>query len=108
MLLPQVGHCPSCAPIASVASRRLEQYPQLNPYRRPPERKPDICPMPLLGCCCGRGGAKRSPPPPVDAPADPAPTVCICMDVLGTRNVVEHVGHLTNCPTCVASADSGV
>jgi hypothetical protein len=73
-------------------------------------RKPDICPTPEF---CGRddacGDENRWPPP---APADdaPAPTVCISIedDCVGTRSVVEHVGHLTNCPACVASADNGV
>src|SRR4051794_517269 len=60
IVLPQVGHCPSWAAIDSVASSRLEQYPQLNPYRRPAPRR--------------RGGAPPAfPPPPRPPPPAPPP-----------------------------------
>ena len=55
--LPQVGHCPSCAAMDSVASSRLEQYPQLKPYRLPENR----------GVTSGRCGS-RDGRTPVEAP----------------------------------------
>jgi len=55
------------------------------------------------------GGVIPYPPPPLPAPA---PTVCRAPTALavpaGTRSVVEHVGHLTNCPAWASLADNGV
>src|SRR3954462_831627 len=86
--LPQVGHCPSCAAIDSVASSRDEQYPQLNPYRRPDPRN------------TGDGPAPRYARATALAAAAPAGT--------GTRSVVEQVGQRTSSPACASLARSGV
>ncbi len=101
MRLPHVGHCPSWAAIDSVASSRDEQYPQLNPYRRPLERMPGNM---LFGC-----GFPN--------PVRPAPAAAIwsrefkgggVAGVVGTRKVVEQIGHRTICWACDSSALSGV
>src|SRR5437016_4128799 len=81
---PHVGHCPSCPDIDSVASRRDEQYPQLNPKRRPPTR-PEVpskvlCPGRRDGPLIGGGGVggvrgafgADARPDAID-PATPAP-----------------------------------
>src|SRR5688572_481841 len=112
MLLPQVGHCPSCAAMPSLASRRDEQYPQLNPKRFPPEMgRPNV---PMFGgggregwYCCWRCVATPPPPPP---PPAPAPTSSRSGEAAaaGTRSVLRHVGQRTSCPTCDSSAESDV
>src|SRR4051812_25816905 len=101
MLFPQVGHCPSCAAIASVASSRDEQYPQLNPYRLPPAaRNPGIRLIPADG-----GGGTPAPPAPTPAPTA---TAAVAIRCCGTRSVAEHVGQRTSWPVCRSSALSGV
>ncbi len=92
---PHVGHVPSCPPIDSVASSRLEQYPQLNPYRFPPIR----------------GGAivRDITAPPTAPLADPTELCPAPTDsVTGTRTVVRHTGQRTTCPACSGAADIGV
>src|SRR4051812_34336603 len=105
MLLPQVGHVPSCPDMLSVASRRLEQYPQLKPKRRPPARcvagEPSTAPPPGL--------LKPPPPPPPPEEDDPAPTPAPAIArAAGTRRVVRHFGQRTSCPACPSSAESAV
>ena len=62
--------------------------------------------LPGVGAGGALGGAMPYPPP------TPAPTVCRAPTALpvpaGTRSVVEHVGHLTNCPVWASLADNGV
>src|SRR5687768_3026536 len=112
MFLPHVGHCPSCAAIDSVASRRDEQYPQLNPYRRPGR---EVLNRP--SCSSAEGDGPRGmvavvvPPPPAEAPA-PTMECSSCAAraaaAAGTRSVVRQVGHRTSCPACDSSAESEV
>jgi hypothetical protein len=66
----------------SVASNRLEQYPQLNPYRFPMNR---------FG---GPGRGKVIPEPAIGPAAAPA----MAVSGTGTRSVVLHIGHRSNCP----------
>src|ERR671913_564251 len=110
MLLPHVGHCPSWAAIPSLASRRDEQYPQLNPNRFPPETgRPNV----PIGGGGGRDGwycCRCVAPPPLDAPA-PTPASSrsgAAAVAAGTRSVLRHVGQRTSCPTCDSSAESDV
>ena len=94
---PHVGHCPSWAAIASVASSRDEQYPQLNPYRFPPDR--GMLGRKLeIGGGGGGGGGMLGPP-------TPAPTATA--SAAGTRSVAWQEGHLTSCPVCDSSAHRG-
>src|SRR5437764_4337631 len=101
ILFPQVGHCPSCPAIPSVASNRDEQYPQLNPYRLPPPRNVGGRKIPRSKSRVEVSGLAPG------APA-PTPTPAIARFGAGTRSVVKHVGQRTSCPTCASSAESDV
>src|SRR5437867_1136677 len=96
IVLPQVGHWPSCAAIDSLASRRDEQYAQLKPYRLPVREEPVISDP-----NCGRGGAAPRPSEPA-----PAPTSCALRSSFGTRSVDMQVGQRTSSPACDSSAVS--
>src|SRR5690348_5695237 len=112
IVFPQVGHCPSWAAIDSVASSRDEQYPQLNPYRFPPDpaaRKPIAEPGTLARGVENAAAfapppapAPSAPAPPAPAPTAPAPTPTIAGAVLrvGTFSVVRHCGQRTIAPAC--------
>jgi len=91
---PQVGHCPSWLAIASVASSRDEQYTQLNPYRFPVDLPPST---PLY--------VRAAPPGVLDVPASETGVGAVAV---GTRKVVEHVGHRTRCPAWASSAHNAV
>jgi hypothetical protein len=82
----------------SFASNRLEQYPQLNPNRRPLTRFA-VPPNAL--------GPMRVNPLTAGLPATAAPTGTDCLCPIGTRSVVRHFGQRTSCPACPSSADSG-
>src|SRR5437867_911439 len=111
---PQVGHCPSWPDMLSLASRRLEQYPQLKPKRLPPPPRRDCPPSVLVPLRAGArlapqsspGAAAPAPAPP--PPPAPAPAGIDCRCPIGTRSVVRHFGQRTSCPTCPASADRSV
>jgi len=77
----------------SVASSRLEQYPQLNPYRFPANR--------------GIGDERRAGPAVSNAAGAPA-TAAIAVSGTGTRSVVRQTGHRNIVPACPSSADSDV
>ena len=96
---PQVGHCPSCAAMASVASRREEQYPQLKPYRFPPPegRNPDIAGGRIGGGGGGKDGGES---------AMPASAAACTATGDGTCSLVRQLGHNTQAPACACSADS--
>jgi hypothetical protein len=76
----------------SVASNRLEQYPQLNPYLFPVNRFVDP----------GRDNATAALVPA------PTPTAATAASGIGTRSVVLHIGHRNNCPDWLSSAESDV
>src|ERR1051326_1134029 len=102
--LPQVGHWPSCAHCASWASRRLEQYGQLNPKRRPTPARPTALPPRR------KGGATV---PRVVEWTAPLTVVRVRIEATGfsgngTLRVERQVGQRTNCPACDSSADSEV
>jgi hypothetical protein len=74
----------------SVASSRLEQYPQLNPYRFPANR----------GAVTERGIMTPAPAAATAGPAATAPSRT------GTRTVVRQTGQRNVWPACPSSADS--
>jgi hypothetical protein len=77
----------------SVASSRLEQYPQLKPYRFPANRVAarfrGIMTLDPAAAMAGAG-----------APADPVASRT------GTRTVVRQTGQRNVCPACPSSAES--
>jgi hypothetical protein len=72
----------------SVASSRLEQYPQLNPYRLPANR----------GAATERGIMTLAAATAGAAVSDASRT--------GTRSVVRQTGQRNVCPACPSSAES--
>jgi hypothetical protein len=77
----------------SVASNRLEQYPQLNPYRLPANR----------GTATERGIMTLVPA--AATAGAPAPAVSV-PSLTGTRSVVRQTGQRNVCPACPSSAES--
>ena len=76
-----------------MASSRLEQYPQLNPYRFPANR----------GAETERGIMTLAPAAATAGPAATDPSV---PSRTGTRTVVRQTGQRNVCPACPSSADS--
>ena len=134
IVLPQVGQCPSCPAMASVAWSREEQYPQAKPYRRPPVATPLIAAAPNAALPVNPfEPAARNPPAPSDrpnpapagvagsravyaddvgSPSRPAPfdeLPARAVDVpagVGTVSTDLHLLHRTRTPACVWGADS--
>jgi hypothetical protein len=95
--------------MASVASSREEQYPQLKPYRFPVD-PPGRSTWELMANDRGgagiRGGGVGSAARSTTLlpPAAPAISAAAC----GTCSFVRHLGQSTKAPACVAAADSFV
>jgi len=94
--------------MASVASRREEQYPQLKPYRFPPPegRNPDIAGGRIT--CGDDGGSGADGRDEDDESPTPARAGSCTPTGDGTCSLVRQFGHNTQAPACVCSADSFV